>query len=308
MLNKFKAVFNEEAAFDADLNHHHFSGDETDGETIADREAHKQIASLHKKTAKNQMAEAMRRWIELKYKAAKEEEKLKRKEAKEKAKEYEYAWLIIDENNFFKKIWDFYVMACVLYVAVVVPFRLGFNLDDTQDVKIVGYVIDFSFLIDMALTFLTEVYDEGTYKTINTHRELALLYIKGWFLFDALSIFPFEMCLPDDTESNVASFNQALRISRATKIYKILRFLRLARLAKVFKQNTRENIQNTLKIQAGVMRMLFFSLILVIAIHIYACAWVGFAFINDRSWMSIKIEGLAGSGEDISATNGHKSD
>jgi hypothetical protein len=30
---------------------------------------------------------------------------------------------------------------------------------------------------------------------VNTHREIALRYLKGWFFFDVFSIIPFELML-----------------------------------------------------------------------------------------------------------------
>ena len=48
--------------------------------------------------------------------------------------EYKYSYLMIKESNLCKRIWDFYAMACVIYVALVVPFRLGFDLDDTFEI------------------------------------------------------------------------------------------------------------------------------------------------------------------------------
>ena len=51
--------------------------------------------------------------------------------------------------------------------------------------------------------------------------------------------------------------------------------------------------------------MVFFSLILIIVIHICTCFWVGMSFINSRSWMSVKIGSLADGGEDIDTTSAY---
>lgn len=53
-----------------------------------------------------------------------------------------------------------YIMLLVIYVAIVVPYRLAFSLEESLATKIVSYVIDFSFLIDIILTFFTAFYDE----------------------------------------------------------------------------------------------------------------------------------------------------
>jgi hypothetical protein len=106
--------------------------------------------------------------------------------------EYKYKHLIIDEQSIYKGIWDMYCMACVIYIALVVPFRLSFDEKPGKAFKVISAWVDVTFLIDIILTFFTEVYDENNYTKINTHRDIAVRYLKGWFLFDIISIFPFE--------------------------------------------------------------------------------------------------------------------
>jgi len=67
---------------------------------------------------------------------------------------------MISGDNLYKQLFDLYIMALVLYVAIVVPFRLGFNIEETKVFKVIGYVIDISFFVDMVLTFFTSFYDE----------------------------------------------------------------------------------------------------------------------------------------------------
>lgn len=125
-------------------------------------------------------------------------------------------------------------MILVIYVALVVPYRLGFGLDDTEAMRKFGVVMDLSFLIDVILTFFQEFRDDKSHKMANTHKEIAILYLKGWFLLDTLSIFPFEAILSGN--SSIANVNSSLRIARVSKIYKMVRFVRLARLAKGIKK------------------------------------------------------------------------
>lgn len=44
---------------------------------------------------------------------------------------------------------------------------------------------------------------------------------------------------------------------------------------------------------------MFFSLLLVLFVHIITCGWVGVSFIEERNWMSIKISSLHDGGENI---------
>jgi len=57
-------------------------------------------------------------------------------------------------------VFDLYIMAIVFYVAIVMPFRIGFDTGNNLTFRVIDYVIDFSFLIDMLLTFFTSYYDE----------------------------------------------------------------------------------------------------------------------------------------------------
>jgi hypothetical protein len=102
---------------------------------------------------------------------------------------------IIKEDNKFKQVFDMYIMLLVIYVAIVVPYRLAFSLEESKATKTISYVIDFSFLIDIILTFFTAYFDEPNFTEVDNYKDIAISYLKGWFIFDVLSIFPFELCI-----------------------------------------------------------------------------------------------------------------
>jgi hypothetical protein len=101
--------------------------------------------------------------------------------------------LIISEESKAKQVWDIYCMVCVVYVGIVVPFRLGFSWEDTTPMVTVSYIIDFTFLLDIILTFFSEVYVQDEFRMISEHRDIAKRYLTGWFVLDIISIFPFEL-------------------------------------------------------------------------------------------------------------------
>ena len=78
---------------------------------------------------------------------------------KKQVEDYPYEKWIITETNKPKQIWDFYCLGLVIYVSLVVPYRLGLDLEDSTVVKTIGYIIDLSFLADMILTFFSESFD-----------------------------------------------------------------------------------------------------------------------------------------------------
>ena len=53
-----------------------------------------------------------------------------------------------------------------------------------------GYIFDVLFLIDALLTFFAAVLTED-YNIIDDKKEIACMYIKGWFFVDILSCIPY---------------------------------------------------------------------------------------------------------------------
>lgn len=58
-------------------------------------------------------------------------------------------------------VWDIYVIACVLYISITLPYSLSFSSHrkDRPHEVIIGYFIDFTFFIDMILIFFSAEYD-----------------------------------------------------------------------------------------------------------------------------------------------------
>lgn len=219
------------------------------------------------------------------------------------AENYKYTKFIISESAKPKQTWDMYCMCLVLYVSLVVPYRLGLDIDDTKTVMIIGYVMDLSFLVDLVLNFFTESYDPKTHTLINTHRAIAIQYIKTWFWIDLISIFPFEMVFKMLSTSKrtdeLGSFNQSIRIARVTKVYKLVRFFRLAKMARGLKLKNNTAMKNNLKIQNAYTRMGYIIGGLLLLMHLMACIWCSFSQYDASNWMANKVDSLASNNEVI---------
>lgn len=71
---------------------------------------------------------------------------------------------------------------------------------------------------------------DGNGRLLNSFGEISMSYLKGWFVIDFLSIFPFEIVGSaigggEDDESKLA----LLRIMRLARLLKLLRILRASR-------------------------------------------------------------------------------
>jgi len=91
-------------------------------------------------------------------------------------------------------------------------------------------VFDVCFLLDILLTFFTSYTDPISNQEVTDLKLVAVNYIKGWFLIDVFSIFPFEQLI--DTVGNI---NQLLRVVRLSKLLRLVRMFRLARAYKYMK-------------------------------------------------------------------------
>jgi hypothetical protein len=184
---------------------------------------------------------------------------------------------MIMEENKYKQVFDMYIMLLVFYIAIVVPYRLAFSLEESKATKTISYVIDFSFFIDIILTFFTAYFDEPNCIMVENYKDIALNYLKGWFIFDVLSIFPFELCISNKSggSSQLSSINSSIRIARIGKIYKMIRFVRLAKIAKAFKKRRSASAMHyRMRINAGLQRVGFFAGTMVVLLHVFTSGWI----------------------------------
>lgn len=97
---------------------------------------------------------------------------------------------IILPSNKLKKAWDFYVMLLLVYVALVIPYRVCFNIEDKSTFGIVFDLwFDASFAIDIIMTFFSAYYSKE--KLVVNKTQIAKRYLKGWFWLDVITTIPF---------------------------------------------------------------------------------------------------------------------
>lgn len=98
---------------------------------------------------------------------------------------------MIYPNNKIKSDWDSLITLVLIFTCMVTPYRIAFVEEDAFEWVLANNLIDFLFLIDMILCFMTAYYTEE-YELIEDRAIIAKTYLTGWFLIDFLAIFPFE--------------------------------------------------------------------------------------------------------------------
>lgn len=140
----------------------------------------------------------------------------------------------IKQNHKYKIYWDIFIIVLLLFVCVVIPFRIAFVKVQDSAWTLTFAIIDGFFFVDMVLTFFTSVSDEQKMTEISDKKVIAKRYFEFWFWVDIVSIFPFDQfskIITGSSQSNTAS----TVLVRSLKMGKISKLIRLMRLLKVFK-------------------------------------------------------------------------
>lgn len=79
------------------------------------------------------------------------------------------------QNARYKIYWDVIIIALLLFVCAVIPWRIAFVLEegDGGAWRRAFYVIDLVFLVDMVLTFFTSISDEQKMMEITDKKLIA---------------------------------------------------------------------------------------------------------------------------------------
>jgi hypothetical protein len=84
-------------------------------------------------------------------------------------------------------------------------------------------IFDVLFFIDALLTFFVAIITED-YKIIDNKKDIAIIYIKGWFFVDILS------CIP------IGALGKALLSAKAAQSITLIKLIKLLRLTKIIKE------------------------------------------------------------------------
>ena len=92
--------------------------------------------------------------------------------------------VILPENEA-KKRWDLFVLIVILYFAISIPFRLGFNTPPAGKWFIIENMLLCSFIVDIIITFNTAVYLPDD-RILVRRQDIARHYLSYWFWIDLL--------------------------------------------------------------------------------------------------------------------------
>ena len=169
-----------------------------------------------------------------------------------------------------RKIWDMAQVVLLAYVALAVPYRMGFQKDVPFDTTWfwIEVVVDVYFMLDIWINFRTAYRTEEGVLEVRP-RWIARHYMRGWFAIDAAACFPVTyiglIVAGTDSDQQGAQKVKALKIIRLLRLAKMLRLARLKRLIK--------RIDEEIPGIWTVSQLTSLVLIIMYVAHLFACGW-----------------------------------
>jgi hypothetical protein len=200
-------------------------------------------------------------------------------------------WFIHPEGQF-RKTWDFFQSFLLVYVAVMVPLRMGFSME--AEVGSFGWSIelfvDLYFIADIIFNFRTGVYDSDGV-LIHERKVIRSKYLKGWFPIDIISCFPagYIAQIASAISGDGAEGGGAIKNMKGIRILRLLRLakmLRLGRLKRIFARYA-EELQPVMKL----MKLSGMMLVALFLAHLLACIWWAIGDVPDIKDDGTVVEG-----------------
>jgi len=168
----------------------------------------------------------------------------------------------------------------VLYSAIFTPYNLAFS--DSYTESVFDIIIDILFGVDLVLNFFCAYYDSEE-NLVKSRRKIVTTYLKGWFIIDFISIFPFYLFI----NSSSANITKLTRLSKLPKLYKLVKLTKLLRITKMSKKGSVSSLAKIFlekfKINANVEKLIFFLMAFILLSHLSTCIWYFVAKIENLS-------------------------
>lgn len=116
----------------------------------------------------------------------------------------------VRHESVFKVIWDWFVLALVLYTAIQIPYETAFEMKakpkesvwqkihSGEPQEIVGLIVDLMFIIDILINFRTTYVEIKSEEVVSSPKKIAIHYLKTWFIVDFVAAIPFDYFIPDE--------------------------------------------------------------------------------------------------------------
>lgn len=179
-----------------------------------------------------------------------------------------------DEN--WRVNWDLFTMSLIIYVAIMQPFRFGFEYESEPGTFMYYFetALDFVFMSDLILNFRTG-YINSRGKMELRGSKIALRYLKSNFIIDLISSVPWDVAVRLFFGGN-SSLAENTRALKAIRLIKLSKLGRLARIKKIIEQ-----LEDMVEVDPEFKSVVMATVAMVFIAHLLACVWGAVSRFND---------------------------
>jgi CRP-like cAMP-binding protein len=187
--------------------------------------------------------------------------------------------------------WNILVMLLMFYTAIIMPYRVSFIEEDDPNWVVLENIIDMVFFSDVLVTLNLAYYDKDNIY-IDSRKKIFVTYLKSWLIIDIVASFPQNLVL-NSNNSSLAKSTDILRLARLSRLYRLIRIIRFLKIAKFFRKVALvQRIQDFLRINYGISRLISFLFTTLIISHLVGCLWYILPKIYDEQINWVTQSGL----------------
>ena len=159
----------------------------------------------------------------------------------ELARQATHGCLFLPESRL-RMCWDFTAILLIVFIALSLPYRLAFDtapangnassvsaeeVGGVSDWAVVDFVIDIFFIMDILLNFRTAYVDSVTGLLVTRADQIAIAYIRSWFLLDVIASFPFDWIVSGVDFSNASRTDEEPALAGLPGMLRLFKLFKL---------------------------------------------------------------------------------
>eukprot|EP00929_Paragymnodinium_shiwhaense_P083576 TRINITY_DN44596_c0_g2_i1.p1 TRINITY_DN44596_c0_g2~~TRINITY_DN44596_c0_g2_i1.p1 ORF type:complete len:984 (+),score=239.12 TRINITY_DN44596_c0_g2_i1:79-3030(+) len=174
---------------------------------------------------------------------------------------------IMKEDGTPRVMWDAFVGLLLSWLAVVLPMTMAFEANELpQFIAGMDAAVDFGFLVDIGLNFRTSF--RRNEEEVTGAKEVALHYVRTWFLLDVCSSVPVELITMISPGLSSLRMLKMFRIAKLLKVFRLARFDNYKPLQQLYEE---VSVSATFRLTCSLGVMLF---LMALFTHWLACCMV----------------------------------
>mmetsp|Transcript_60993 Transcript_60993/g.141016 ORF Transcript_60993/g.141016 Transcript_60993/m.141016 type:complete len:625 (-) Transcript_60993:201-2075(-) len=197
---------------------------------------------------------------------------------------------LIHPHSNFRTRWDIIQAIILVYVAIMVPFRVGLREPAVGNMYIFELTVDALFVVDIVFNFFTAVEDEDG-SVVFSFAATAKAYCAFWFPIDIIACLPIDIILKLSEDQFGCSLTASCQggeggggAGQMVKLFKILRLFRLVKLLRMVKfARILDRYQDDLFHIMPIIMIMRLLLLLLYVAHTMGCF---FNYFSGEEWMT----------------------